>query len=261
MLLGPGGGLDDIGSVEAGSETARAVEALRWEPARLDRPSVAGDDASPSGRRTMIDDRALLEAAVEEDAATPRRGPTGPRVHELVAFLRPVVQARVTLALLRHARGRMIDDLVAYREDYAQSNLARLFERDWRDLRRWDRDRGLSLKNWVGMLVGDRMKDELRAIKRSPWLHQAHNAEFFAALAGGDRPDREVEVAEWWAATKATVLEGETELGRTMFELLFESDRSVAEIAELTGLSDAAIYQWRSRIRRTVEDAIRGGGA
>jgi DNA-directed RNA polymerase specialized sigma24 family protein len=210
----------------------------------------------------MSDERAMLDSALAEYAAGRPGAPSGPAVRALIRYLVPVVQARVTAAVLARGRGRMLDDLRAYVADHTQDVLGRLFANDWEALRRWDAARGLTLRNWVGRVASMRMLDELRPAKHDPFRSTATPPESFAAVGGAGRPDQEVETGELWARVRDEVVGKESAQGRAMFELLVERDLSTVEVREATGLKDDAIFQWRRRLRLAVNQALaKLGGA
>src|SRR5262245_1194983 len=102
-------------------------------------------------------DRARIEAALAGDEGA---------VRQLVDELGPVIQARVARALLRRASGRSVRQEV---EDLTQEVFASLFEDDGRILRAWDETRGLSLKNFVGLVAGRQATSILRSGRTTPW--------------------------------------------------------------------------------------------
>lgn len=210
---------------------------------------VRGTMSSP-----QVKERALLDEALVELSGSRPGQPSGPAVQALVEWLLPVVQSRATRVLLAHGRNRVIANLRATVEEYVQMVLAKVFEQEARVLRLWSEDGGLSLRNWVGRFATLRCRDQVRSGKQDPWRHEAAPPEFFRTRLAV-KADSSVEALELWQKVREQVLGGQSERGRHMFRLLIEEDRSTVEVAEATGLKDAAIFQWRRRLRLAIQDA------
>lgn len=202
------------------------------------------------------DPRSLVAAALTELDTARSGGASGPALLELIALLTPVIQCRVARILLAHGRGRVLVDLRAEVEEHVQTVFGQLFEDRGRVLRLWDPAKGLSLAGWVGRFAQLRSRDLLRSASRDPWRHQARPPEHFETHGSERTPEDDVAAQQLWREARRRVLEQEQEQGRRMFELLFERDLSTNEIRDATGLRDGAIYQWRSRLRRSLQAQI-----
>lgn len=201
----------------------------------------------------------LLRAALAElDQAVPG-SPSGPSVRELVETLAPVVHARVAAVFVRHASKRPGGDLRQDIEDQVQSTFVLLFDRQGHVLRAWDETKGLSLANWVGRLARLRAMDAVRTGMRGPWHHDATEHSFFEArTAAGATPENLRWTKELWRETQRRILARESSDGQQMFELLFVRDLSTQEISTITSKSDAAIFKWRSRLRKSIKQELDG---
>lgn len=170
----------------------------------------------------------------------------------LVAALAPVIQARLARTLLaRRSRlhgGRSVREEV---EDLSQEVFLALFVRDARVLRSWQPERGLSLESFVGMVAERLALSFLRNGRRNPREEAAALAEQeIEAVAPGSGPEEVTASRECLALLLDRLREELSPLGWRLFELLFVHELSLPEVMAATGLSDAAVYAWRSRLRR-----------
>lgn len=169
----------------------------------------------------------------------------------LVAGLTPVVQARVARTLLaRRSRlggGRDVRQEV---EDLAQEVFLSLFSRDGRVLRAWDSERGLSLENFVGLVAERQVVSFLRSGKRNPWKEDPTAAEELEAAAPDQSPEQVTASREQLGLLLDRLREEVSPLGWRLFDLLFVRELSLPEVRAESGLSDDAVYAWRSRLRR-----------
>lgn len=184
--------------------------------------------------------RALVGRALEGDEAA---------VRGLIDLLTPVVQARVARVLLRHrpAGGRPIRELV---EDLTQESLLTLFADSGKVLRRWDPQQGLSLENFVGLVARRQALSTVRTGRRNPWREDPTLDESLERPAPGEDPERLTASRQQLRRLLERVQEELSPLGWQLFELLFLKEMEVTEVQEITSMSSAAIYAWRSRLRR-----------
>lgn len=174
-------------------------------------------------------------------------------VRALVGRVSPVVHARVARSLLRRqgaARGREIRQEI---EDLVQEVFLALFADDAKALRAWEPERGLSLQNFVGLIAERQVIAVLRSGRRSPWTEDPTEDEELAR-SGTPTVGPELRVAsrELLQRLLERLKLALSPKGMHVFTLLFVLDRSVAEVRQETGMSDAAIYAWRSRLCKTV---------
>jgi RNA polymerase sigma-70 factor, ECF subfamily len=188
------------------------------------------------------DTEVLVRCALDGDQGAQTR---------LVAVLTPVIQARVARTLracrTRFTGGRDVHQEV---EDLTQEVFLALFADDARVLRSWQAERGLSLENFVGLVAERQVKSVLRSGKRSPWKEEPSLPEDL------DRPARESDpetIAAGREQLRLLLDRLQCELspyGWHLFDLLFIRELPVSEVMSDTGLSDFAVYKWRSRLRR-----------
>jgi DNA-directed RNA polymerase specialized sigma24 family protein len=201
-------------------------------------------------------DRQRVDRALRElDAARPH-APSGPAVLELVTYLAPVIQNRVTRVLLAYGRDGDLNNLGALVDEQVQSVFGKLFEDRAHVLRLWDEAGGLSLRNWVGRFATLRSKDSVRSAKRDPRREEAQPPEFFEQSLRGAGSSDGVEAAELWTRVRAAVEAELSDRGRELLHLMFDRDASTVEIREATGLADDAIFQWRRRLRVAIHQAL-----
>lgn len=209
---------------------------------------VADDEISARRALGAAAERAFLKRALAGDHAA---------VARLVERLTPVVHARAARALLRAGRGagpRLRQEL----KDLVQEVFLALFEAGGRILESWAPERGLSLENFVGLVTERQVISILRSGKRDPWREDPT----LASELDGASPDVGPEAAAASKQTLERLLERLraclSPLGWQLFELLYLQERSVSEVEHSTGLSSAAVYAWRSRLRRLARRLVDG---
>lgn len=172
-------------------------------------------------------------------------------LERLVAVLTPVIQSRVARCLLRRrtgpAAGRSVRQEV---EDLTQEVFLQLFADRGRVMRTWEPGRGLSLVNFVGLVAERQAVSTLRSGRRSPWKDDPTLPEELEATDAGGGPERATASREELRLLLLRLTEELSPLGRHLFDLLFLQDLTLKEVVERTGLSDDAVYAWRSRLRR-----------
>jgi RNA polymerase sigma-70 factor (ECF subfamily) len=203
--------------------------------------NLSGTNFQPLEEMTTDDKADLLRQALAGDAAAQTR---------LVALLTPVIHARVSRTLLAHrsrlAGGRDVREEV---RDLSQDVFLALFERDWRVLRAWKPERGLSLENFVGLVAKCQVLSFLRS-RRNPWREDTSLAEDVFDVETDEPGPEEIAVSrEHLALLLDRLYEELSPQGWQMFELLFVQDLSQAEVEAVSGLAPGAVYAWRSRLR------------
>lgn len=171
--------------------------------------------------------------------------------NELVALLTPVIQARVARTLLARrsllAGGRSVRQEV---ENLSQDVWVALIDRDWRVLRSWEPERGLSLPNFVGLVAERQVLSYLRNGRRNPWKEEpSFTDDELEPEDPGSGPEPIVASREQLSLLYDRLREELSPLGWHLFDLLFIQELSQAEVQAATGLSAHAVYQWRSRLR------------
>lgn len=167
----------------------------------------------------------------------------------LVDYLTPVIQARVARSLLRrpHLRDYEVRQHV---EDLSQEVFAALFAEDARVLRSWDPERGLSLLNFVGFVAERQVASILRIGKRNPWREDPTLTEELDSADPAADPHEAAVSRDVLQSLLRRLEERLSPLGRHLFDLIYLQEKTVAEVADETGLGSDAIYAWRSRLRR-----------
>jgi len=191
-------------------------------------------------------DRALVREALARQE---------PALSELVAQLTPIIQARAVRCLLRCRRPageRLREEL----KDLVQQVFLALFESGGRILASWEPERGLSLNNFVGLVTERQVLSILRSGKRDPWKEDPTLIEELDSASSEAGPEQQAasreELEQLLDHLRATL----SPLGWRLFDLLYLQEHSVPEIERDTGLSAAAVYAWRSRLRRLAGDRL-----
>lgn len=176
----------------------------------------------------------------------------------LVAVLTPVVQARVARTLLARRSslpgGRNVRQEV---EDLSQDVFLALFTQDARVLRSWQSERGLSLENFVGLVAERQVLSFLRSGRRNPWKEDTSLMEdALDAEAPESGPEEVTASREHLSLLLDRLREEVSPQGRRLFDLLFVQEMSLPEVRSASGLSDDAVYAWRSRLRRVARKIL-----
>lgn len=161
----------------------------------------------------------------------------------------PVVQARVARTVARlGGANRDVREVVS---DLVQDTFAVLFDRDGHVLRSWDPARGLSLRNFVGLVAERHARSVLTTRRRSPWTDDPRpDPDEWApsAPSAGD-------AVESRDLLRTALQRVEAELspkGLVMFDALLLDDRSAEEVATAHEVSVDSVYQWRRRLLERV---------
>ena len=171
-------------------------------------------------------------------------------VRDMVALLTPVIQVRAARALTSRAQlsGRSIRQEV---EDMTQEVFAALFDQDGRALRAWDPDRGLSFKNFVGLLAQRQVASIMRSGKRSPWREDPADNDIVASLPQAEPgPELRALSRQLLVSLLERLRERLSPRGLELFERLIVQQEPIAELSRRTGMSAEALYAWRSRLLR-----------
>jgi RNA polymerase sigma-70 factor, ECF subfamily len=195
----------------------------------------------------------------DRDAATQlvRRALAGDvtAIRPLVDELAPVVHARVARALLRSGTGRQQGrDLRQEIEDFSQEVFVALFDRDAKTLRGWDSARGLSLRNFVGLVAEHQVASILRSGKRNPWTEEPTVGPVLDGAVGAvaDTPDERLHSRGVLEQVLERLRAELSPKGLHLFHLLIVEERDAEAVCAETGLSADAVYAWRSRLGKLV---------
>lgn len=229
-----------------------AVRSVTRAPLR----STLGGRVRTEIRLSTVEEGTLLEAGLVGSEAD---------VSRLVVYLMPVVQARVAQVLSTAAGGSRRRNLREEIEDLSQDVFTTLFDKDARILRAWSPNRGLSLRNFVGMVARRKANATLSVRKRNPWYEEPmDDAAVERALPEAAGAEEELAAKQVVREAIRRLEEEQTERGKRLLELIVKDGLSNAEVAEATGMSDSAVYQWRSRLtralRKHVDELLAEGG-
>ena len=174
-------------------------------------------------------------------------------VRALVDRVTPVIQARVARSLLRRSGGAGGRDVRQELEDIAQEVDVALFAQGGRVLRTWSPDKGLSLRNFVGLVAERQTSSILRSGRRSPWTEDPMDSPDLDRMGGTEQQTEHRLIARDLLTTVVGLLREElSPKGLHLFELLMVEQRSVEEVCAQTGMKTDAVYAWRSRLAKRV---------
>ncbi len=217
----------------------------------------AGAAAGPTWNTRRQREASVLSAAEEGELL--RRGLVGspPEAGALVRYLAPVVQVRVGRALACSAGGSRRRNLREEVEDMSQEVFTTLFADDAKVLRAWSPERGLSLRNFVGMVARRKTNGLLGVRKRNPWYEQPmDDAAVERALPEAADAESRVVAKQVMAEAMRRTAAAQSERGRLMLQLMIRDGKSNPEVVEATGLKLDAVYQWRSRLTRVLRQHL-----
>jgi RNA polymerase sigma-70 factor (ECF subfamily) len=157
----------------------------------------------------------------------------------LLDALRPVLVRRALRVLGARAERADLEDLV-------QDCFVRLLADDRRLLRSWDPQRGLSLRNFVGMIC----ERQMRLAQRARARHGADPLdERGEPPSAADSPERCTELGATLRAVTRRLEQSLTPQGCALFRMLYVEEESVARVCSALSMSADAVYAWRSRMR------------
>lgn len=191
----------------------------------------------------------LPEAIAEDDQRLVERALAGERedAKRLFIALTPVIQARVARLLWRHRESGRVSRQDAL--DLTQDVIAALLADGGRILLGWDPARGLSLKNFVGLVAERHTLSTLR--RRIPEFSDEPNDSTRVDFDWEETvEERLVASRELLQKLSSRLHKSLSPLGLEVFHRLYVEEQSVEEIQLECDLTPVAIYQWRSRLRR-----------
>ena len=176
------------------------------------------------------------------------REPTA--VRTLVDRLSPVIERKVAATLWKRTPGRDVRQEV---RDMTQAVFLSLFEDEGKALRAWDPARGIPLEGFVSLLAHRQVISLLRRGKTSPWPDEPTEAERLERIAPTALgPEAVVGSREHLSALLDRIREELSPLGLELFQRLIVDEEPLSEVAAKTGRSEAALYQWRSRLLKQI---------
>ena len=172
-------------------------------------------------------------------------------ITDFVASMTPIIQARVARCLLKGISRDIRRDV----EDHCQDVFAHLFADNARALKRYDASHGLSLRNYVGLIAERRVISSLRSAKSNPWRESVSLDDEPVLVCGHGTPESEAIGSSALSALLAELRNTLSDQGWQLFQLLYVQDMSVTDVIDATGLSNDAVYAWRSRLRKAAHSA------
>jgi len=177
-------------------------------------------------------------------------------LHRLTEHLLPVVHARVARVVV--ASPVPAECLRAEVEDLTQEVFAHLFENGAKVLRRWNPDRGASLRNYVGLVAERRVRSLLRSGRWTQWREQPAAVQTLESQASPvESPARRAAEQQCWERVLQRAEARLSSQGLLMMDLLLLQERPIAEVAERTGMTAGSLYAWRSRLQKLMRELAR----
>lgn len=191
------------------------------------------------------DPHALIRTALAGDPAS---------VRALVDRLAPVIAKRVAATLWQRSNKGNVAQEVA---DRVQDVFLSLFQSDGKALRAWDPARGMSLDSFVGLLAQHQVISILRNGRTSPWREEPTEDEHFerlgaAAGASAATPEALTSSREDLRLLLDRLRETLSPRGLELFQRIIIDEEPIDNLMAATGLSRDAIYQWKTRLHRTI---------
>jgi RNA polymerase sigma factor (sigma-70 family) len=213
------------------------------DPARRARPAAI----SPMFE-SVIKTRATLSTEVEDFRGLIRRAlarePAA--VRDLVGRISPVIERRVASTLWQR-KSRL--DVRQEVKDMTQAVFLSLFEDDGKALRAWDPDRGSPFESFVALLAHRQVISILRNWRTSPWPDEPTEADRLdGAGDDGPAPDAVVESREHLFALLDRIRDELSPVGLELFQRLIVDEEPIGELSRRFKMSEAALYQWKSRL-------------
>ncbi len=173
-------------------------------------------------------------------------------VRRLVALLTPVVRYRAGLVLLRLRAGGIVDHAQEV-QDLTQEILLQLFQNEGRLLRTWDASKGASLRTFVGLVAQRRAISILRT---RPGVERLSDdlSEIEDGAAGAPAVDAVLASRQELEIILAQVQARLSPLGLELFYRLLCHQEPVEQICVAMGLSANAVYIWRNRLLKLVQN-------
>lgn len=185
--------------------------------------------------------KTLVERALSGDATS---------VRALVDRLSPVIMRRVEATLWRRTGRASARQEAA---DMAQEVFLSLFQADGRALRSWDPVRGMSFDNFIGLLTQHQVVSILRNKRTSPWREEPTVTEEIEPLRDmAMSPEALASSREDLRLLTDRLRETLSPRGLEVFHYMIIDEEPLEQLVARTGMTRDALYQWKSRVLRTV---------
>lgn len=193
-----------------------------------------------------------VREALSQKAITDALSGHEPALATLIDRLTPAIQERVAWVLVMRQPWGERRDVRQEVEDLTQEVLMALFATDGKVLRDWDPARGLSLERFVALVAERRVTSVLRSQRRNPWRERPTAPEDLdRGVTQASGPHARAQARQLYERLLDRLREVLNPMAWHLFELLFIEERSIQDVRDATDLSAAAVYAWRSRLRKT----------
>ncbi|MBK9266169.1 MAG: sigma-70 family RNA polymerase sigma factor [Polyangiaceae bacterium] len=172
---------------------------------------------------------------------------------ECYAILQAIFRFRVVKVLAGNCSPETVEDL-------SHETFVALLDDDGRLIRAWDPERA-SFETYSGLIAEQRAVEYARKKKEELFLGNQASKLQEAAIDSSRWPDRIAASNELRQKVFTVLWEELDKQGRRVFELLYNERRNVKEICALMNMNEPAVYAWRSRFGRRIEEiaAMIGG--
>lgn len=171
-------------------------------------------------------------------------------VRMLVDRLSPVIAKRVAATLWRTDRNRNVRQDAA---DMVQDVFVTLFQNDGKALRAWDPQRGMSLDSFVGLLSQHQVISLLRSGRTSPWREELTEMEDIPDIGPASvTPEELYSSREHLQTILHQVRSTLSPRGLELFQRMLVEEEPIERLEVTTGMTRDALYQWKSRLHRTI---------
>ena len=177
-------------------------------------------------------------------------------VRDVVGMLTPIFQRRIRRVLLCRGVARK-QDMREEMLDMIQNVWAALLKRRCHLIRMWDPTKG-SFENFAGLIAEQTAAATFRSRRDSLFKDAEAEAECMNRCIDSSRtPERLAYTREALRMILCKLRAELTERGLLFFELLIVQQRSVEDVCQVTGMNESAIYAWKSRLGRRIEEIAR----
>ena len=270
-------GTVDLPFAGFGSHYVPSQASLRWHQAKKPQSRPCGSwsssamDASKAKRETVVAP-SLKKSSIGKDVSQTKHLAKGdhskamewtdetlnqaldgnrPAMRELVKHLTPVIQARVAKCIMVGSRNYGHDRVREEVADMTQEVFAALFANDARVLRNWEPSKALSLRNFAGLVAHRQALSILRTTKRNPFTEDPTLDTDFEFMTEQDETLESATISRDLIRQVFHRMDEQlSPLGRQLFNMVMIQELDVSDVASQTGMSDSAIYAWRSRLAK-----------
>jgi RNA polymerase sigma factor (sigma-70 family) len=176
-------------------------------------------------------------------------------VRDLVRMITPAIHQGVSSTLLRRTSSSHRSRVRHEVEDVTQEVLFALFANRGKRLLAWNQEKGLSFTHYVRLVARHLAESFLRRRARRVWEDEPIDDASPGVVDEHKSPERLVGERELYQAVLAAVRAELSPKGLQLFQWLVLEERSVADICQLSGLTQNAVHLWRSRLLQRIDEA------